>query len=292
MVILKNKNLFCLVIAVVLVVVGVGASFKSEPVSGMSLACSRSEACKAAVEKERQASQNAAAAANSANLFQAKVNELSAEIAAKELEIAETEAEVEELKEEIIVTEAKLKAEQEALAELLVNMHFESDAEPITILAGSTSISDLAEKAARETVVKEQITASAEQIKIEKAELEKKKAEVEDLLEQQKVARADLKKQKSEQQALVEKYQNDAEAYAQVAKAAIEAQKEAERIEKEQHPELYGGSAFSGYNTYPWQDRCPQEQDYYITYKNGIKIGGYVCECVSNAGWKSYEDWG
>ena len=60
---------------------------------------------------------------------------------------------------------------QEALAELLVNMHFESDAEPIRILAGATSISDLAEKAAREETVKEQISTTATEVKNAKDEL-------------------------------------------------------------------------------------------------------------------------
>ena len=57
--------------------------------------------------------------------------------------------------------------EQEALAEVLVNMHFEGDAEPIVILAGSTSISDLAEKAAREEAARAQISAQANKIKEE-----------------------------------------------------------------------------------------------------------------------------
>ena len=48
-------------------------------------------------------------------------------------------------------------------------MHFESDAEPIKVLAGATSISDLAEKAAREETVKGQISASATTIKETKA---------------------------------------------------------------------------------------------------------------------------
>lgn len=289
MVILKNKKILVLVVAIVMIVVG--ANYKNNA-SGMSLACSRSEACKAAVAKEEEANKNAAAAANSANLFQNKVNELIAEIASKESEIAETTAQVEELKEEILVREKRLAAEQEALAELLVNMHFESDAEPIRILAGSTSISDLAEKAAREEVVKQQISETATQIKTEKEKLEESKSEVEALLEQQKAAKTQLANQRAEQQALVEKYQNDAEAYAEVAKAAIAAQLEAERLEKEQHPELYGGSTYTGYNTYPWQENCPDDNISYITYYNGYKIGGYVCQCVSYAGWKAYEAWG
>lgn len=270
--------------------------FVQDDANAISKACQNSAACREAVEKEKEASRKAASAASSANMFQAKVDELSAEIAGKEAEIAETEAEVKELKLEIKKTEARLTKEQEALAELLVNMHFDSDAEPIRILAGASSISDLAEKAAREEVVKEQISASAAAIKQAKEELEASKAEVEALLAQQQAAKDSLVTKRKEQQSLVAKYENDAEAYAEQAKAAQKAQREAERAEQEAHPELYRGSAYSGANTYPWQADCPGRQDEYITYyESGTgwhKIGGYVCECVSYAGWKAYEAYG
>jgi len=190
----QNKNRIIVLVALfVLVTTPIISIFvNSNQVEGISKACQNSAACREAVAKEQEANKNAAAAASSANRFQAKVNELSAEIATKEAEIAETEAEVEVLKDKIAETEAKLQEEQEALAELLVNMHFESDAEPIRILAGSTSISDLAEKAAREEVVKGQISASAITIKQTKEELENAKVEVEDWLAQQQEAKKSL----------------------------------------------------------------------------------------------------
>ncbi len=295
---IQNKNRL-IVLVVLFVLVGVpffGIFVNSQQVKGISKACQNSAACREAVAKEQAANKNAAAAANSANRFQAKVNELAAEIATKEAEIAETEAEVEVLKDKIAETEEKLLEEQEALAELLVNMHFESDAEPIRILAGSTSISDLAEKAAREEVVKSQISATAMTVKQTKEELENAKAEVEDLLAQQQEAKKALMEKKSEQEALVAKYENDAEAYTAEARAAALAQREAERAEQEAHPELYRGSAYTGANTYPWQGDCPARQDEFITYWEDAwgwhKIGGYVCECVSYAGWKAYEAYG
>ena len=267
-----------------------------DDVNSLSKACKNSAACMAAVAAEQEASKNAAEASSTASAYQAKVNELNAEIARKQLEIAETKAEIDSLNDEIAATEAKLLAEQEALAEVLVNMHFEGDAEPIAILAGSTSISDLAEKRARADVVKQQISATAEKIKTTKVQLEEDKARVELLLEQQENAKAELESTRSEQRYLVQKYQDDAASYAAAAEAAKEAQREAERIEQESHPELYRGSSYTGDNTYPWQSDCPQRQDDYITYWEdawGVhKIGGYVCECVSYAGWKAYETFG
>lgn len=294
----RNKKLI-LILGIISVMVGAPTAsifINNQSADAISRACQNSAACREAVEKEKEATKNAASAAQTANAYQAKVGELTVEVAKKEAEIAETEAEIKDLKSQIAETEARLAEEQEALAELLVNMHFESDAEPIKILAGASSISDLAEKAAREEVVKEQISATAVAVKKAKEKLEADKAEVERLLEEQQSARESLVAKKSEQQALVTKYENDAEAYAEVAKAAQLAQREAEKAEQEAHPELYRGSAYTGANTYPWQADCPGRQDEYITYwEDGLgwnSIGGYVCECVSYAGWKAYERFG
>ena len=279
MIALKNKNkIFAVVIAVVLVGAPfVGTVINNVEVSGISKACQNSAACREAVAKEEEANKNAASAANSADYYQMKVSELSVDIASSEAEIAQTEVEVKELKKQIYETEQKLEEEQEALAELLINMHFDSDSEPIKILAGSNSISDLAEKAAREEVVKQQISVSAAAVRDTKQQLENDKAEVETLLAQQQEAKSALVAKRSEQQNLVEKYQNDAEAYAEVAKAAQEAQRAAEKAEQEAHPELYRGSAYTGANTYPWQGDCPEKQDYYGTVWEKVAILVDMC---------------
>ena len=261
-------------------------------VEGISLACRNSDACLEAVAKEQEANRNAAVASDSANLYQTKVNELSAQIKNAEREIAATVERIDDLKQQIEETEKKLNDEQEALAEVLVNMHFENDAEPITILAGSVSISDLAEKQARNEVVKQQISATAMKVQKTKEKLESDKAEVEALLEEQKIAKVNLESAKAEQQEIVKKYQDDAAAYEAIAAEALEAQRAAEQAEKEAHPERYGGSSYTGYNTYPWQEDCPWNQDAYGTTINGVYVGGYVCECVSYVGWKAYEAYG
>lgn len=288
----KTKTLTFIILSISLIAGVVNV----RQVEGISKACRNSAACMEAVAKEQEANKNAASAASTASLYQNRVYALNVEIAAKELAIAETEAEIESLNAEIKITEEKLAADQNALIELLVNMHFESDAEPITILAGSSSISDLAEKQARSEVVKQQIGVAAKKVKETKEKLEADKERVEALLVEQKTAREQLIASRAEQQELVEKYRNDAAGYAAVAAAAKEAQRAAERAEQEAHPELYRGSSYTGVNTYPWQNDCPRRQDDYVTFWEdayGVhKIGGYVCECVSYAGWKAYEAYG
>lgn len=290
----QNKKFLCLSIACLSGLgVFLGAQLPDKEAGAISLACQRSAACREAAAKEQAANQNAAAAANSANAYQIKVNETMAEIAAKEAEIAETETEIDELKGQITRMEKKIDDEQEALAELLVRMHFEADAEPIRILAGATSISDLAEKAAREAVAREQINTQAIKIKEDKKELEASKEKVEERLAAQQQARTELVQKRQEHEELVAKYQNDAEAYEEVAAAAREEKQAAERAWQEQNQGSFSGLAYySGDNTYPWQADCPAKQDYYLTFIEGRKIGGYVCECVSYAGWKAYERYG
>ena len=280
-------------IFIIVAVVVYGSNYKNDAeVKAISQACANSADCMAAVKAEEEANANAAAAQDASNRYQNKVNELNAQIASTERVIADTKAQIKELNKQIEETEEKLNDEQEALAELLINMHFEGDSEPITILAGSSSISDLAEKQARAEVVKQQISATAVKIKEAKEQLEADKAEVEQLLESQKQLKEDLATSKAEQQELVTKYANDAAAYEEAAKAAIEAQREAELAEIAAHPDLYQGSSFSGYNNYEWQDKCPQENAWYITYLNGYPIGGAVCQCTSYAGWKVWKRFG
>ncbi|MCR5699884.1 MAG: CHAP domain-containing protein [Candidatus Saccharibacteria bacterium] len=291
---MKTKTLQKSVLGIATVLLAVPfLSLNVGQASALSRACQSSPECVAAAAKEAEANKAAAQATSSANAYQIKVSETAAQIASKEAEIAETKADVEALEAKIEKNTAKIADEREALADLLHNEHFKSNAEPIKILAGSVSISDLAEKAAREQVAREQINAQSNKIKKTKAALESDKAKVESKLSQQKQAKEELVAKRQEREQLVAKYQNDADAYEAVAKAAREEKQAAERAWQETHRDSLGGLAYySGDNTYPWQGDCPGSQDYYMTYIDGRAVGGYVCECVSYAGWKAYEYYG
>ena len=293
----KRAKLKYLIAAFVLVVTAVFGLRISSSVKGISRACQDSPECMEAVEKEKEATRNAAAAQENASQYEIKVSQLNLEIAVQQAKISQTELQIDELTQKIAEDEQTLRDEQDALASLLIKMHFNEDAEPIKILASSTSISDLAEKKAREEVARRQISTTATIVKERKERLENEKIDLENLLFTQQQTKNALAEARAEQQALVEKYQNDADAYAVLAEEAKQAKLEAERRQQEAHPELYRGSSYTGENTYPWQYGCPGRQDDYVTYWedyfNGWqKIGGLVCECVSYAGWKAYEQFG
>ncbi len=293
----KRAKLKYIIAAFVLVVTAIFGLRSSNSVNGISRACQDSPECMEAVEKEKEATRNAAAAQESASQYEIKVSQLNLEIAVQQAKISQTELQIDELTQKIAEDEQTLRDEQDALASLLIKMHFNEDAEPIKILASSTSISDLAEKKAREEVARRQISTTATIVKERKERLENEKIDLENLLFTQQQTKNALAEARAEQQALVDKYQNDADAYAVLAEEAKQAKLEAERRQQEAHPELYRGSSYTGENTYPWQYDCPHRQDDYVTYWedyfNGWqKIGGLVCECVSYAGWKAYEQFG
>ena len=177
MVILRNKHLkiYITVSIVLATVFGVLINSTTE-----AYICKEGDTKCEEAKKNMQDNQSAAASyTKKADSVGAIIEQLNDEISSLNNAIAENEAQVKKLNKEIEKTEEKLEDEQSALAELLVNMHFESDAEPIRILAGATSISDLAEKAARDEVVKQEIATASDKVKAAKEQLNNEKAEVE-----------------------------------------------------------------------------------------------------------------
>ena len=244
-----------------------------------------SDECKKAQSRETELNKKATEATEVADTLEAKIAELNSEIAELEASIATNEAIAKDLTEQIEATEAKLNSDQEALAEMLIDMHFSGNSEPIRILASASSISDLAKKQAREEVVKQEIAAVSAEVKELKAELETQRETIKELIAEQSSKRAEASSKRAEQIALEEKYRNNADAYAADAeKARLEKEKLiADEIAKYNS----GGTVVAfGTDTYPYAYRCPADNLKFAAY------GGYGCQCTSYAGWKAYERWG
>ena len=249
-----------------------------------------SDRCKAA-EKELSAATSAAEAAKD------NVDSLEAEIAKLQSEARVMQAKIEaneEIKADLVTkiaeTEAELDSQQNALAQMLVELHYAKDSDPLTLLAGSDSLSDYAEQEARANTLKEQISVSAGEVLKTKEELESQKVQVETLIEDQEGQKADIEANKAEQTALKEKYAADYDSYKSAASDAKKTM--AEEIAKQ--TARYNGTGVvvaSGTNSYPYQSRCPQE-NWAFTGRYIYGYGGYICECTSYAGYKAYERWG
>lgn len=243
-----------------------------------------SEKCKEAEAAEAEAATKAAEANSSASTLEGEVQRLNAEISALEAKIVANQAVADDLAEQITVNQAKLKEQQAALAEILVDSHFEEQPDTVMVLAGSSSISDYAEKQSRLDTVETQINYSAQNIKNIKEKLEAQKIEVDRILEDERAERQEIAAKRQEQTELITKYQNDAAAYAEEAEAArkIQAEEIAAEIAKYNST---GTIVDSGINSYPYKDRCPADNLRFSAY------GGYGCQCTSYAGYKAYERW-
>ncbi len=242
------------------------------------------QACREAADRASASEARAQEAAANANSLEGEVNRLNAEIAALEDEISRNQAIAQDLSEQITLNTEKLNLQQVALAKLLVEIYHEPETDALTMLASSKSLSDFAEKKTRQTNAEAQITTSAKAIRLLKEELEKQKASIDALIQAAEAGRNEITTRRNEQQALIARYENDAEAYARDSEEARQTMQR--EIAAEIARYNTGGVVGEGYNSYPWANRCPQDNVGYLV------VGGYVCQCTSYAGWKVQERWG
>ena len=247
--------------------------------------------CEAAKENMKQSQADAANYTKKANSVTEIIEQLENEIAVLNGVIADNETKVKKLNKEIEATEQKLDEERSALAELLVSMHFSSDAEPILVLAGSTSISDLAEKAAREEVAKQEIVAASEKVKETKAELNHQKEEVEATLAANEQSRMALASKEESQKELKKTYEDSADEAAAVAsywEEQVKAMSWTPPVTSSGNGTRWTGAG----NTYPYQNVCSYDFDYGLPGNWTFPYGGLICQCTDYASYKAYETWG
>lgn len=223
------------------------------------------------------------------------IAQLSNEIAALNADIAANEQRVKELNVEIEKTQKELEEQQNALADILVKMHFDGNSEPITILAGSSSISDLAEKQAREEVVKREIAASSEKVKSMKKELEDKKADVERKIKLNEESRSVIALKKSTQEQLRAEAEQKAD---EAESAAGDWQDKIDNLNFH-FPSTSDSNEFGirdwsrgdgGYNNWVsgyFGYSCPGALDGWQQWQ-----GGLTCECAGYVGWRFAEAYG
>lgn len=282
----KLKPALFLTLASILLFAGIFVTTKQTA----AIANCVSEECLAAEEEKKTSEAMSSKAKENATLLAAEIETLEKEIAEIETHIAENQKTAEGLAAEIETTSKKLLGQQEALAKLLVDIHFEEKADTISILAGSKNLSDFSEKQARAEAVKAQISLSANAVKKTKEELENKKAQVDQILADAEAQRAQIDGNRKKQEQMKTQYEEDAETFDEKARAAqkIMAEEIAKEIAKNN---ATGRVVASGTNSYPYQNRCPQE-NWYFTGRFYYGYGGYICECTSYAGYKAYEYYG
>ncbi|MBR3132306.1 CHAP domain-containing protein [Candidatus Saccharibacteria bacterium] len=283
MVILRNKNVKMWVVLLAMAIGFLGGLIST---TVKAYNCKPGDtACEEAKENMQKNQNEASEYIKKANTVGEIIQQLSEEISDLNDMIAANELKIKKLNKEIEKTEIKLKEEQSALAEMLVKMHFSDDSEPIRILAGSKSISDYAEKQAREEVAKQEIAAASERVKEVKEELNKQKSEVEATLKANEDDRAIVASKREDQKELMAKYEQNADDAAAAAEY-WENQLKALAWTPPSNSTGYGNRWDGSSNTYPLRNNCPQDNVAYSAY------GGAVCQCTSYASYKAYEKWG
>ncbi len=255
-----------------------------------------SNACRAAKKAENEATAKANEASKAATTLEGEVERLQQEITMYEARIKANEAEAEDLKLKVEETTKKLKLQQQALANMLINLHFEDDGDAIMILAGSSSISDFAERQTRVDTAKNQVTLSAQTVKTMKQDLEKQKTEVERVIADQQIQRKAVEDKKIEQQELILKYRDNAAAFA--LEAATSREEKIKLINKEYQEYLSRastsagfGTKADGFNSYGafvgnYGYSCPRDNI------AGVLDSYYICQCTSYAAYKAVEYYG
>lgn len=252
-----------------------------------------SEACLNARKEEAEKTKAAENASNTAAEHQSAVSRLNQEINTKSAQINVAINKIASLKQEINTKISELTEQKTALAEVLNDLNHDKNTDLILLIASSKNITDLTEKQARESSIKNQIAAYAEKIEQTKQELEQEKQNQEIIEAGLKNEQAEIAQMRNEQASLQAKYENDAAAYESAAEEArrIQADEIAKAIAAASR--AAGGRAVvsGGFDSYPYAGQCPGINWRYTGYVQ-TAYGGALCECTSYAGWKAQEYWG
>ena len=252
--------------------------------NALAISWCTSERCKEAEKAEREATEKANSASAQADSLDGEIERLNQEIQMYESRILANRAKAEDLRVQIEENTKKLEIQKEALAGMLIDMYIEGNADELTILASSSSISDYAEKQTRRESVRDQISTSTQMVESLKEDLEAQKKEVDRVIADQEIQQKAIAETKRREEELVAIYKANAAAYAAESAEARKI-KEAE-IAAEIRKYNGTGAIGNGVNTYPKQNACPGDNLRYSFY------GGYVCQCVSYTGWKVWERYG
>lgn len=231
-----------------------------------------------------------------ADTLQGKISELQNQQAAIQAQIDLSSAEKAQLEQQIAETESRIKAQSKALSENLKSQYYSSQTSALDILMNSDSVSDYVDRQTRQQAMSDQITDTVKQIQADKAELEKKREEVNELIKKQKLQKESLLASQQEQQELLAQTQGQEAKFQELTEKA---KAEMANIRAQQQAALAalgGASATSGGNkngTFYYRNKtAPQPcgaggypycgvQD---SYADPYAL--YNRECVSYAAWR------
>jgi peptidoglycan hydrolase CwlO-like protein len=236
--------------------------------------------------------------------LQGAVNKIQLEINAAQAQIDLSQAKYDKLVIDIAETEKKIKDNQDALGETIANLYVDQEVSPLELIASSKNIGDFLDKQEYRNSIRDQLTASINEIKDLKKQLEQQKVDVAAVLAKQTVERNSLDAARAQQQTLLNETKGQEAAYQQLISASQQKLNDAANAQRDYYQSLVSGgnSASSGVSgSFQWRSLSPNNgaggcaggypycmaQD---TYVDPWQL--YNRECVSYVAWALSERFG
>jgi surface antigen/uncharacterized protein YoxC len=283
------RRISIIAVAALFVVAGVGQFFSPSPAKADEF----DEKIKVLEAEVNGYNDKAKELAEQADSLQTAVAKLENEQAQLQAEIDLNSAKRDGLNAEITKNEQKLKEQGKVLSDTLIKLYLGGKVSSIEIVAGSKSLSDFVDEQTKRDSVRDQISYSTKQIKTLKTQLEKQKAEVEQILKDQTDRRNQLDAKRSEQTNLLTMTQGQEENYKNLMgerNKQIEELRAQQRAANAARAAQYGGGQVvagdpnkGGYPAY----LASAAQDSLVD-----PWGMYNRECVSYTAWKVQQNYG
>ncbi|MFZ1361108.1 MAG: CHAP domain-containing protein [Candidatus Saccharimonadales bacterium] len=226
-----------------------------------------------------------------ADTYQNEVARLTLERTALQRAIDLKQAEYDQLTRAIETNEQKIVRNQGVLGDTIANMYVDNRITAVEMLASSKSIGEYVDKQTYRTSVRNQLTATIDDIRTLKKKLETQKVAVERNIADQNGRKGALVAKESEQQRLVNQYRSNQAAYQQLS-SERSAQKET--VQRQQQAAIEAAMRRNGSGTYsPAVPGDPNKGGYPAVYANADyysyipdKWGMFARQCVSYVAWK------
>ncbi|MAU34278.1 hypothetical protein CL689_00385 [Candidatus Saccharibacteria bacterium] len=235
----------------------------------------------------------AAELAEQADSLSREVSRLNNEKATIQAQVDISQAKFNQLTADIEANEQKIADNKDALGTIIADLYVDDNVSTIEMLASSQSIGDFINKQEYRSVSRDQLTDTIAEIKELKAELEKQKVDVENVLRDQENQRNQLAAKEAEQRDLLSKTQGSEENYRRLSSEST-AQKE--QLQREQQAAIERALAAAGGGAGQVSAGDPNKGGYpaYLANSNYYNPlvdpwGMYSRQCVSYTAWKVHQ---
>ncbi len=286
------RNLFCLVIAVVVVFSCVSSSrvaaYTQEDLDEVN------SKIRDLRDQIKEYEDEASALAKKADTIATKIAALQNQQATLKTQIDLKQAEHDQLVIEIETVQQRINDNSETIGYIIAQYYYNDSVSTIERIASSDSFSSFVDEEVRLGSISDTLSDIIEENKNLKEELTIKKKNAELIIQDLSAQKAQLAANELEQAQLLAETRNSESEYRKLKataaneKSLLEAQQSAILADLARQ---YGVSGLSAGDPnkggYPYSGVCPKQKDAYAD-----RWGMYICECVSYTAWKVYQTYG